>query len=1229
MSGELQLGISTQSWLKVCRKVSEKTELRQFADQWIYGSGCPKFAIKYKFNRKKMMVEVNFGKTIRMLKALERRRNSRSGQKLKKLRKLGEEMSGYQMDEDDGEDAMDSLMPEETSKGPDLDQFDRGSRSLDWIRWDPDNNWVCLKSYDQLRSMWIDQLTRDIDVVAQFENTQGLGYRSFGENTLDVSAAALARVLTEGRYFYRLRMEAAFSLAKYSDAFFVSALISALASSFTPAMQRESIEPQPPKAASSFGASLQEYDSLVEVFDVIEKVKEDIPKKKPSELDLLSPDEKFFFFETVEEVERYLLLDRLNSSYHNVVTVCCLELMRFGNCNFVRIIAIDSLVLLTRLQSLPTIKYLFDLVEMDPSSYIRYHVAKAMVSVSVALAANHASKTKDADADQDSSGGGGSECIPPATSDTSKKARKDFSEYELCKNIFQTPEVSSRLWNLLSASKEIRIKAYLLRLCEQLYDAYKEPIVEPPRLPKETQFDISQQPPVEALPKPKLVLRMPSTLVTQPETKIDHAPVSLKRELSEDFPLAKKPKLQKDGDQTPQTSPKDFPETPKPKPKTDLTPVTASSDKLSQSSSFVSRCTKFLTRMRNHPSSAAFVLPVDDIIAPNYSTIIKKPMDISTAQKKLESGVYKNDIGLFLEDIRLIFSNCYKYNAEGSPIYYQAKKFESHFNELLTDFQVEKESLSVKPPKTVVKLPPPISKPALSSEVFTPLPKEKIVQGYPVKDKISTPQEKPAKEKTLLTQEKPAKEKTSLTQEKPAKEKVDSEKTYKEKHTYEKSSKEKTSYEKSSQDRADQAVDLYKRCRRILKPLMLKPEGAWFLEPVDPIALNLPTYRDVIKHPMDFSTLKTRLKEGRIKSFEDFIAKGRLIFTNAMKFNTFETQVHQDALKMLKAFEAEVKASDNSSSTAIVTPKSKISDTASLSHKPLVISKPISATKPVVASKSVVAAKSDVILKPFDKKVKEELKGVTGKIATPSPSQVEKSASPIVTKKISEKATGSLSSSDMKKCTRVLKRLQQNQYGSIFLKPVDPIALGIPEYKDIIKHPMDLSTVQKKLASNKYGSSNDFKADVQLMLDNCFLFNRPDDWVYAQGKELESFFNQEWALAFDPHAKPIAAKEEETGHSDFYTIIQKLRAHPDALIFLEPVDPNMYPDYFVKIRNPIDLRGMLIKATNEEYKSIQQLESDFRLMIMNCLTYNAKHTLGYKAGLSLDKYFKKLVDPKK
>jgi len=80
-----------------------------------------------------------------------------------------------------------------------------------------------------------------------------------------------------------------------------------------------------------------------------------------------------------------------------------------------------------------------------------------------------------------------------------------------------------------------------------------------------------------------------------------------------------------------------------------------------------------------------------------------------------------------------------------------------------------------------------------------------------------------------------------------------------------------------------------------------------------------------------------------------------------------------------------------------------------------------------------------------------------------------------------------------------------------FRSPVDAVALGIPHYYDIIKRPMDLSTIKGKLDHQEYASSEEFAGDVRLMLNNCFVFNPPGTEVYMAGKRLEKVFEEKWA----------------------------------------------------------------------------------------------------------------------
>lgn len=64
------------------------------------------------------------------------------------------------------------------------------------------------------------------------------------------------------------------------------------------------------------------------------------------------------------------------------------------------------------------------------------------------------------------------------------------------------------------------------------------------------------------------------------------------------------------------------------------------------------------------------------------------------------------------------------------------------------------------------------------------------------------------------------------------------------------------------------------------------------------------------------------------------------------------------------------------------------------------------------------------------------------------------------------------------------------------MKPVDPVALNIPDYFDIIKQPMDLGTIQKNIENHVITTKEEFAAAVQLVFSNAVLYNKPQDDVY-------------------------------------------------------------------------------------------------------------------------------------
>ncbi|XP_078140729.1 bromodomain-containing protein 4 isoform X5 [Centroberyx gerrardi] len=104
-------------------------------------------------------------------------------------------------------------------------------------------------------------------------------------------------------------------------------------------------------------------------------------------------------------------------------------------------------------------------------------------------------------------------------------------------------------------------------------------------------------------------------------------------------------------------------------------------------------------------------------------------------------------------------------------------------------------------------------------------------------------------------------------------------------------------------------------------------------------------------------------------------------------------------------------------------------------------------------------------------------------------------------------------------------------YAWPFYKPVDVATLGLHDYHDIIKHPMDLSTIKVKLENRQYREAQEFAADVRLMFSNCYKYNPPDHEVVAMARKLQDVFEMRFAkMPDEPESKPLVSAPAPTLH---------------------------------------------------------------------------------------------------
>jgi bromodomain-containing protein 3 len=94
----------------------------------------------------------------------------------------------------------------------------------------------------------------------------------------------------------------------------------------------------------------------------------------------------------------------------------------------------------------------------------------------------------------------------------------------------------------------------------------------------------------------------------------------------------------------------------------------------------------------------------------------------------------------------------------------------------------------------------------------------------------------------------------------------------------------------------------------------------------------------------------------------------------------------------------------------------------------------------------------------------------------------------------------------MDEATKIVNKLLSKKESEFLRDPVDWQALGLHDYPAIIKTPMDLKTVKKKLEMESYRDPTRVAADIRLIFLNAMTYNAPGSRIYSQAKNLSEFF---------------------------------------------------------------------------------------------------------------------------
>ena len=298
-------------------------------------------------------------------------------------------------------------------------------------------------------------------------------------------------------------------------------------------------------------------------------------------------------------------------------------------------------------------------------------------------------------------------------------------------------------------------------------------------------------------------------------------------------------------------------------------------------------CMRTIQNVKRIQSSTAFRQPVDYVLLniPSYPNIITKPMDLKTLEENLKESKYPT-VDAFTADFNQIVQNCETFNGRESTFTKAGYEMKASFDKNMSKIPgsdvtepspADRKKKVIIPPSAKVAAPRRESRSSLPGSARSPVsagsPQTFALnpQGVPLIRRDSTLGDGRPKREIHP----PAPRDLPYANQKPKKKKYQWE---------------------------------LKFCEKVLAELS-KPKYnhvSWpFMTAVDPVALNIPTYHSIIKKPMDFGTMKTKLDHGEYENAKEFEADARQVFQNCYRFNPQSDPINHTGHQFEAVFDGE------------------------------------------------------------------------------------------------------------------------------------------------------------------------------------------------------------------------------------------------------------------------------------------------------------------------------------
>ncbi|KAM8871727.1 bromodomain-containing protein 3-like [Synchiropus picturatus] len=400
--------------------------------------------------------------------------------------------------------------------------------------------------------------------------------------------------------------------------------------------------------------------------------------------------------------------------------------------------------------------------------------------------------------------------------------------------------------------------------------------------------------------------------------------------------------------------------------------------------------------------------------------------------------------------------------------------------------------------------------------------------------------------------------------------------------------------EVSNPNKAGRMTNQLRFMENVVVKSLWRHQFAWpFLVPVDAVKLKLPDYYKIITSPMDLGTIKRRLKNYYYWSSSECLQDFNTMFTNCYIYNKPTDDIVLMALALEKVFLSKVSQMPQREvdvlptvSRGMVKRSSHEGDQEESNTSPKQPDSDRSSCSSSALQQSLAAKKKTV----KRKTITSQSQGFQRKRSLLMSSRADNS---------SEGCQGQ--NTPLKFCSDILTEMLSSKYAAFawpFYKPVDTELLELHDYHDIIKHPMDLSTVKKKISRGEYQDSQAFATDVRLIFSNCYKYNPPSHEVVSMAKRLQGVFERKFAKVPDELARAVSPNvgcQDRSGSAELQEVKYQGQLSTDAC-----AHGNKEKD------SSASLNVVHSSASRHSWKESKDCETDDESLQM---TYEEKHLL--------------------